>query len=139
MIVSFSRLSLSFVLSCVASSWASWHIVAHISVSSCLCDIFFATSSSSARSLSVSSRMMDPKSLISSDTRLRDALCRMSLHFRSLVVFERYIWGSIQGFMFLGGWFRVRHVSIKVLWWLALASAMRVAFRFLPSSCRLCC
>ena len=99
----------------MASSWASWHIIAHISVSSCLCDIFFAISSSSARSLSVSSRMMDPKWL----TRLRDALCRMSLHFRSIVVFERYIWGSIQGFMFLGGWFRVRHVSIKVLWWLA--------------------
>ena len=39
--------------------------------------------------------------------------------------------------MFLGGWFRVRHVSIKVLWWLALASAMSVAFRLLPSSCRL--
>ena len=119
----------------MASSWASWHI----SVSSCLCDIFFAISSSSARSLSVSSWMMDPKWLISRDTRLRDALCRMSLHFRSIAVFERYyIWGSIQGFMFLGGWCRVRQVSIKVLWWLALASAMRVAFSFLPS-CRLRC
>ena len=50
------------------------------------------------------------------------------------------IYGALSKvFMFLGGWFRVRHVSIKVLWWLALASAMRVAFRFLPSSCRLCC
>ena len=55
------------MLSCVASSWASWYIVAHISVSSCLCDIFFAISSSSARSLSVSSWMMDPKWLISRD------------------------------------------------------------------------
>ena len=123
----------------MASSWASWHIIAHISVSSCLCDIVFAISSSSARSLSVSSWMMDPKWLISRDTRLRDALCRMSLHFRSIAVFEQYVWGSIQGFMFLGGWFRVRQVSIKVLWWLALASAMRLAFSFLQSSCRLCC
>ena len=74
------------------------------------CDIFFAISSSSARSLSVSSWMMDPKWSISRDTRLRDALCRMYLHFRSIVVFERYMWGSIQGVMFLGGWFLVDFV-----------------------------
>ena len=35
--------------------------------------------------------------------------------------------------MFLGGWLRARHVSIKVLWWLALAMAMREDLSLEPS------
>ena len=38
--------------------------------------------------------------------------------------------------MFLGGWFLVRHVSIKVLWWLAFAIESSIPFSFVPSSCR---
>ena len=35
--------------------------------------------------------------------------------------------------MLLGGWLRARHVSIKVLWWLALAMAMREDLSLEPS------
>ena len=43
--------------------------------------------------------------------------------------------------MFLGGWFLVRHVSIKVLWWLAFSIEISIPFSFVPSSCRgsICC
>ena len=41
--------------------------------------------------------------------------------------------------MFLGGWFLVRHVSIKVLWWLAFAIEISMPFSFVPSSCRGSC
>ena len=38
--------------------------------------------------------------------------------------------------MFLGGWFLVRHVSIKVLWSLAFTVEISIPFSFVPSSCR---
>ena len=41
--------------------------------------------------------------------------------------------------MFLGGWFLVRHVSIKVLECLAFAFEISIPFSFVPSSCRGSC
>ena len=80
--------------------------------------------------------MIDVKCRVSADNRLSEALCRISFHSCSMVWFDRQMWGSTHAFMFLGGWFLVRHISIKVLWWLAFAIEISIPFSFVPSSCR---
>ena len=49
--------------------------------------------------------------------------------------FDLYMWDSTHAFMFLGNWFLVRLVSIKVLWWRAFAIEISIPFNFVPS-CR---
>ena len=61
----------------------------------------------------------------------RDAVTSVSLHSVSVSLVEWYIMcGSTLKHMVLGGVLAWRQVSMKVLWWLALASVISDAFEF---------
>ena len=66
----------------------------------------------------------------------RDAVTSVSFHSLSISLVEWYIYGSTKRHMVLGGVLAWRQVSMKVLWWLALASMISDAFKFFCLSLR---